>query len=262
MKSAYKVVDEKIRTAGGLTQTCGALFNKILFKFAKTKSARGSGFIFTLNQDLLVERKYGENEGNGHVVGISSLECPVMGSSVFQLRGEPLSDSNIRKIPNDFGEKKIQYENERKKNRAPLSYVKLHGSQEWITQDHNPIMVIGHRKIDRINAEPILKWYFELFIEQLKVPDTKLLIIGYGFNDKHVNEAVANTENLKIYIINPTPRKDILFRNVGRDKMNSLIHGYYQKTLLELFPKDDLMPESTDWRQIKEQFFDDPCSAV
>ncbi len=62
-------------------------------------------------------------------------------------------------------------------------------------------MVIGHAKSEQIKCEPLLNWYFELFNQQLNVTNTKLLVIGYGFNDEHINKAISEVSQLKIYII-------------------------------------------------------------
>lgn len=76
----------------------------------------------------------------------------------------------------------------------------MHGSQNWVMHDNKQVMIVGHGKADRIKANKLLNWYSEIFDSQLAQNSVKLLIIGYGFGDEHINEAIyKNRNNVSLY---------------------------------------------------------------
>ncbi len=117
----------------------------------------------------------------------------------------------------------------------------------WRTSDGREVMVIGGEKPTQIGREPLLDWYFEIFKQVLSSPQRRLLVIGYGFGDEHVNEVIAHaiTEHgLHLYIICPTPP------NLFKDKLlrKSPLYGttlwdglsrYWDKGLKEIYPAHD-----------------------
>lgn len=50
-------------------------------------------------------------------------------------------------------------------------------------------MIMGASKALTITGHPILAWDQSEFERRLR-GDTRLLVIGYGFNDPHINEAI------------------------------------------------------------------------
>jgi SIR2-like domain len=100
-----------------------------------------------------------------------------------------------------------------KKGFAQIAYVKLHGSQGWLSHNGSDVMVIGTQKTSRIENEPLLKWYFSIFEEVINRPQTHLLAIGYGFRDTHINQRIVNAigKGLKLYVICPQSPQD--FKN-------------------------------------------------
>jgi hypothetical protein len=50
------------------------------------------------------------------------------------------------------------------------------------------LFVVGGGKEPYIRSEPILAQYFELFRQYILRPNARLMIIGYGFADEHVNK--------------------------------------------------------------------------
>ena len=90
------------------------------------------------------------------------------------------------------------------KNQQPV--YKMHGSVNWFDAESNEIMVVGHNKVRTIHSLEILTRYLDEFEAAITKPDTRLVIIGYGFADEHVNNAIRNrirANNLKIFIIDP-----------------------------------------------------------
>ena len=139
-----------------------------------------------------------------------------------------------------------------------IFYIKLHGSQDWFKDNTNQMMVIGHGKSERIEVEPLLKWYFDIFNEQLKKVETNLLIIGYSFRDEHINQAIYNNrDNIQIYIINPQSFEsfstDLTKKPFGTE-IKKLIKKYYPVDLIELIGTGSQNPHPY-WNQLQVEFF-------
>jgi hypothetical protein len=66
-------------------------------------------------------------------------------------------------------------------------YFKLQGSWRWEDRAGQQLMVTGANKAQTISGHPILAWYQAEFDRQLR-GDTRLVVIGYGFNNPHVNQ--------------------------------------------------------------------------
>jgi len=92
-----------------------------------------------------------------------------------------------------------------RKGFGQIAYVKLHGSQGWLSHDGSDAMVIGTQKALESKANQLLRWYSSLFERVLNRPDTRLLVVGYGFGDKHINQCIVNaiSKGLKLYVISP-----------------------------------------------------------
>lgn len=97
---------------------------------------------------------------------------------------------------------------------SQLQYVKLHGSFGWRSQDGSDVMVIGHDKFGAIQKEPLLKWYLTLLENVLNKGERKLLVVGYSFRDKHINEIIVKAirnNRLQLYVM--SPKQPIDFRS-------------------------------------------------
>jgi len=159
--------------------------------------------IFSLNQDLLLELLYGP-----HV----ALEALGKWNGVYfpGLKPTPNGTSEVLnskwKLSNDF---------------SPQPYLqpiyKLHGSVNWYEGEENPLMVIGENKLKTISDQLVLRHNNGAFFENLIRPDTKLMIIGYGFRDDHINQFITNAHNIKnfpIFMIHPEGKKHL--KNINK----------------------------------------------
>ena len=196
---------------------------------------------FTLNQDLLMERY-----ANYQQISLSHID-------ITKVNG--LEKKYYKILPKDD----INME-EAIKNNGGLAYIKLHGSYGWFSADGSKRMVVGLNKMKVINNEPLLKSYFEFFEKTLNDGNKRILIIGYGFRDDHINKLLANGigKNNRLYIIdtkkpsefrkelNNLPESDIFN---GQDKLNiwHSVYGYFPYSLKEIFPAD-----STTFSQLRE----------
>jgi len=152
--------------------------------------------IFSLNLDLLLERRYLPGVNLIHPGKWDGAYSPGIGGPIpgFNYDAESLISAQRRTLPAEFALRpRIQ------------PYFKLHGSQNWIDDAGGRMLIMGGNKAAAIGSHPILKCYAEKFDEYLNRGDTKLMVIGYGFGDPHINEALkkAVANELRIFIIDP-----------------------------------------------------------
>ena len=68
------------------------------------------------------------------------------------------------------------------------------------------MLVMGGNKMREIGASPILARYHQIFEERLCRADSRLMVIGYGFRDSHINEVIMraiNDQGIKMFVIAP-----------------------------------------------------------
>jgi len=208
-------------------------------------------FIFSLNQDLLLERLY----YNGQKLVMHGLryQSDLYFSTNFDLA---LTKNPFIELPDKEEISREDYANDIKNG---FYYIKLHGSSNWKRKDGETRIVIGFNKEEQIKEEPILSVYFDIFNSALKIKDVKLLISGYSFSDEHINKIISdscNSSNLSVYVLSPQNvdqfKKMLLEKKHGKDIWNS-IKGYYPYTLKMLFPKDQ--SDSTFLDLVYENYF-------
>lgn len=208
------------------------------------------GFFFTLNQDLFIERHY-YNGQRPVIPGIQHRQ--EWFSSLFRM---PLKQSDYSQLPTSAF---IEDNKDRILSDSNFFYIKLHGSQNWVSSPGSQTMVIGRRKSRRLREEPLLSWYFDIFKDVVLQQNRRLLIIGYGFRDNHINRVISEAvekHGLKIFVISPQPFEDFkrnINRSVYRRKILKGLSGYYPFSLLDMFPAD----QSTTrfYQDLREQFF-------
>lgn len=85
-------------------------------------------------------------------------------------------------------------------------YYKLHGSTNWTagaSADH--VIIMGGNKAIDIDQYPLLSWYHLQFRHYLSRA-VRLMIIGYSFNDAHINQAIIEATkqgHIQIFIVDP-----------------------------------------------------------
>ncbi len=197
-------------------------------------SQRGSdkGWFFTLNQDLYMERKNGYRSPGA------------LFPQVFN-NGSEVGGQNMVQLPDQAGVDRA------KSNLCNASYIKLHGSYGWTSSSGSTQMVIGKNKVEDINREPLLKWYLDLFQDAIYEGSKKLLIIGYGFGDEHINRILlkgVQDYNLSIYIINPTDPENVkkvlegyqegTYSVADTHAIWKGVRGYFPYSLRQIYPPD------------------------
>jgi hypothetical protein len=161
--------------------------------------------IFTLNQDLLLERHYLNDNvsllSNGKWSGFT---LPGM------LPGSALHNPNLGMLlPGGSDTLKIEDRFQ--------PYIKLHGSSNWYDSTTAEVMVLGANKSALINEQPVLKWNLDQFVRHLGKRQTRLMVIGYSFSDNHINNAIlaaAQAKNIEVVALHvnldktPEPRRE------------------------------------------------------
>lgn len=234
---AYDALDGVIRDFKIRYITAGPSLDLNLIKNFLSRLAGKSGekaFFFTLNQDIFVERYF------------STLRpvCPGVKLNYARFNIGPakiLEESDYVRIPTH---QELEEHKRSMKSLGQLYYVKLHGSYDWRDENNQKKLLIGTNKPGEIRNEPLLSWYFQLFKDVLSLPNPRLLIIGYGFRDRHINQVIANSSkqsNLKVYIISPEDpgsfRSNTLkINNAVNDAVWNAVAGYYPYTFKDLFP--------------------------
>jgi hypothetical protein len=197
--------------------------------------------IFTLNQDLLIEFKHRPDDpGIWHgsafphgyqIPGMREVRPPDAPMDIDRLRSKWVPTGELRLEP------KMQ------------PYFKLHGSSQWETAEAITMLVIGSGKTAAINQLAVLRWYWKQFLYYLSLPDTRLVVIGYGFSDEHVNKAILDAAakgTLAMFVVHPRGR-EILIRQRNaiipppeplRDDVQSL--GESTRPLSMTFLNDEL----------------------
>jgi hypothetical protein len=135
---------------------------------------------FTLNQDLLIERFMFGQEIPVKIPGVISPTAPT-----------------ARVV---FDETDFRFAKGRP------TYVKLHGSMNWF-EEGGGVAVLGGGKEETIERFDVLRMNSRIFRKATSQSGARLLIIGYGFGDAHINEmiAVGVRSGLALWILDPRP---------------------------------------------------------
>jgi hypothetical protein len=151
--------------------------------------------IFTLNQDLLLEFHYDAGHQPSRWIGsyYPGIEPEI---------ATPLNAGEVIRVERRVGTIKAP-----DASRQPI--YKLHGSVEWV-DGSDSLFVVGGGKEAYIQSKPLLRRYSEIFREYLRQPNVRLMIIGYGFADEHINqllvEASQSNPSLGVFHVHPEGR--------------------------------------------------------
>jgi hypothetical protein len=150
--------------------------------------------LFTLNQDLLLEHLY---LSKPEVARTVRPELPGL-QRIQDARAQPgdsWADSSWRPAATQ----------EFALRDGSQAYVKLHGSSNWYAEDGRRVLIVGGSKQQTIGTFPILRSYLSTFEKALMAPGSRLMVIGYGFRDNHVNDVLekAISTGLRLFIVDP-----------------------------------------------------------
>ncbi|MFP3553996.1 SIR2 family protein [Paraburkholderia sp. SIMBA_049] len=146
--------------------------------------------IFTLNQDLLLEYQYLQRWDGVELPGMRLSSEAALGPC-----GIPWTDQWVPAKESEF---RVTA------NRQPC--FKLHGSSNWVDRVGGSLLMAGGENARELGLFPILDWYHRQFAYYVSRPGHRLMTIGYGFRDIHINDVIAKavTENgLQLFVIAP-----------------------------------------------------------
>ncbi|WP_343618920.1 SIR2 family protein [Ralstonia sp.] len=159
--------------------------------------------IFTLNQDLLLELFYVPRDPRINVQYPGMTPPP----NFWNLRPEEKLAADWRPRPDP------EYRVEPRSQ--PI--FKLHGSVNWRSEDGNDLLVMGARKVEAIAGSALLTRYADEFRARLRERGSRLMTIGYGFGDEHINRAIVDAaeadETFAMFVVNPSGRQALRPRN-------------------------------------------------
>lgn len=199
--------------------------------------------IFTLNQDLLLERHYlhrhparsRAGRTGARVPGIKRLDPNQPGLS-------PADDLAAMHVPADH-----------RTDPVTQPYFKLHGSSNWLDGNGGRLLIMGGDKAASIGKHPLLTWYHEQFNAFASRPDARLMVIGYSFGDQHINEiieAATRDAGLRLFIVDPAGVNVLFLRDPMRGEhpsarrlLNALgpfVVGASRRDLNETFGADEV----------------------
>ncbi|HLO97918.1 MAG TPA: SIR2 family protein [Fimbriimonas sp.] len=147
-----------------------------------------TSLIFTLNQDLFFEQMLRLNNQSD----LTQIRIPGLNS------GDYLQNDLKRRIHVDDTVENVMRSVQRVNG---VTYIKLHGSADWYNKD-GELLVIGSDKEDFIRQSPLLSAYRNIFEQACSVEGMKMLVIGYGFADNHINKILAEgiARGLRLYV--------------------------------------------------------------
>lgn len=220
----------------------------LLFRFwGERGDGVNAGYIFTLNQDLWLER----NLYNGHVAGAAAPALPGVKRRANQRLFEPdLGRYGDAFIVQPASGPVLELQ-------GAFNVIKLHGSFNWRTPDGRNAMIVGTKKTAQIASFPLLEAYWQTFKAVLQAGDVRLMIVGYGFSDDHVNAVIADSvENhgLRVFVWDTDPNLKDLIRGASRG--SSIWKGVLStasRPMIEVFPSDQ--SETGEYRRIVETIF-------
>lgn len=155
--------------------------------------------IFSLNQDLLLEYCYrGSKDGLVDRTDVRTerdWEFPGMRLASTSSDAEVFPSAARTWVPDDT----------QRMPEGVQPIFKLHGSANWRTAEGSDIMILGGGKQQAIDRFPVLRWYSGIFSECLSSSEARLMVVGYGFRDDHINETLVRAieRGLRLFIVDP-----------------------------------------------------------
>jgi SIR2-like domain len=209
----------------------------------------GTSYFFTLNQDLFPERfLYNQHVSAAPPLTLPGIQ-PVPGVQFFATNLGVYTDHFIQRPVSDLTSGRLS---------GQFNIIKLHGSFNWRTADARNVLVVGTDKTRQIADFPLLSWYSDIFKAVLDTGDVRLMIVGYGFGDEHINAVIAEAvekRGLKVFVWSNTDPKDrILAAPHGREIWKGLLSTETQQ-MVEVFPPNQDITE--EYRRIQRVFFHD-----
>lgn len=227
---AFEIQDERIRNAGMNTLLLRQFVDRFVPQGGRTSC------IFTLNQDTVLERYLlYANSPSVLMPGITDAEWRFgrkVASSAWTNATPRVPVLQFDRAHFDAA-------------KGRFCYIKLHGSADWVTSDGRDVVVLGGAKEAAISRYPILEMNNAIFRATLtSEADQKLVVVGYGFGDSHINDAIVEgiDRGLRLWIVDPRSpaelRDHLMSSAVDRPEIFAAIAGYSPISLERLMSHD------------------------
>lgn len=246
LQRTFVEMDEEIRKVNNDINIYGV--QDLLASFCgRYREGFNTGYIFTLNQDLWLERRL----YNGF---LGERPSPVL-PGIVTPRDRRFFETDLgewttlrTKVADQLGDVPTL--------QGHCNVIKLHGSFTWETMNGEGTMVLGTEKGAQIKEIPLLQWYAEIFKRILAAGDMRLMIAGYGFGDEHINATIADAvmkHGLRVFIWNTSPdiRSLVCSAPHGTEIWSGLL-GVSSRQLIEVFP--GTQEETAQYRRIRNAF--------
>lgn len=286
--NVYKSMDETVLRSFSNEQFNYLKVISFINKFSAYQS--GIGYVFTLNQDLLVERLFSDylKQRNFYVPngwgGESQGDLlPYYGpiDSPFHKyhkndnrdKNESVDLSNVTQDMIDVWVGKYGDTYEKKTRKTPC-LVKLHGTYYWHKNDRKEMLWgIGKNKLEQIKNEPLLNLQYQKFKQVLVDKSIDMIyIIGYSFNDSHINEILYQSciNGAKLIVLDILPinkffsNVDLAFQKIDKIFNRSWLNKYIYANFKTLFDFDRAKPHifSGNRDESLRMINEIPCSLI
>jgi hypothetical protein len=205
----------------------------------------GAAFVFTVNQDLLLERLLLHQHPQALWPGINRR------FNWLEPQGRDWTEGDLY----DIEDREAPYP------QGQLNYVKLHGSFDWRLRGR-PLLIAGEQKEDAVRHSKLLSSYYETFERALTTPPVDILVIGYSFSDRHINRVFGKAlhPDFRLFVVDPKPMGEWADQINKDDSLRPLVrftHGYWPWTLSDIFPSGNAGPDFSEfYKDIWQAFVD------
>jgi len=223
---------------------------ELLFRFfGQRNEGNNSGYLFTLNQDLFFERHL----YNEHVAGAHGGVLP----GLVPTPGQRWFGTNIGSYDPTFTMQPAIDPKTQGRLTNQMNVIKLHGSFNWRSPDGSNVLVVGTEKTARITSMPLLNWYADIFRAVISAGDVRLMLVGYGFADEHINAVIADAvehNGLSLFIWNTTSDvKSLVLSSPHGARIWKGLISTATRPLIDVFPSNQA--ETEEYRRICSTFF-------
>ena len=225
----------------GKLLSASAMFQFVVSRFAGLRDKDEQGFFFTVNQDLFVETFH--RSGSNHRLALPGVRRETWFNG--QLAVDLDKVEYWAEVPETINHEDIEQQLMRGLV-APLAYVKLHGSIGFRGPSGGDILILGSENAAAIRRHPLLEWYSKLFNNVLYSGDVTIVVIGYGFQDEHINDVLKTAiveHRAKLELLAPGNMKDFFY--LSKEKLGSSATMKFQHTagsVTDLYEKASVEP--------------------
>lgn|GEM_PF-5813781 len=183
------------------------------FWMLRSDPVNEASFVFSLNQDLLIERLLRSRNCVSETVGIHQPYWHYNFPSKTEIDMGHRFELDKLHAKRHINDTVAAVENISLKNLTNV--IKLHGSSEW-QNESGDLLIVGGDKHMHVNNSPLLSHFFGTFCEVLKLEGMKLMIIGYSFSDPHINNAIRKgiESGLELWIWDRYPSREVCLKAI------------------------------------------------